>query len=101
MRGKKRKKAAIKQRIAEKTGGVCAHCGKEISFEKVTIEHVVPRYRGGGDDERNLLPLCKKCNKQKGSRLVATSEYYPFLKSSFCISAGEYKKEWDEVSSGR
>jgi 5-methylcytosine-specific restriction endonuclease McrA len=100
MRGQKRKKAAIKRIIAEKTGGVCARCGKEISFEKVTIEHFVPKYRGGEDDERNLLPLCKKCNRQKGSRLVTTREYYPFLKSAFCLSADEYKKEWGEVSSG-
>lgn len=97
MRGQKRKKAIIKRAIVEKTGGVCARCGKEISFEKVTIEHFVPKYRGGRDDERNLLPLCKNCNKQKGSRIVAAEEYYPFLKSVYCVNANEYKKEWGET----
>ena len=91
MRGQKQRKVEIKRAVLTKTDGVCAHCGKEISFEKTTIEHFVPKYRGGGDDERNLLPLCKNCNKQKGSRVVDAKEYYPYLKSAFCAKADEYK----------
>ena len=86
MRGLKRKKADTKRNILEKTGGVCARCGKPIALEKVTIDHFVPKYHGGGNDERNLLPLCKYCNKQKGSRVVTTEEYYPYLKDTYRIN---------------
>ena len=96
MIGQKRKKAGTKMTILEKTGGVCARCGKPITTEKVTIDHFVPKYRGGGDDERNLLPLCKNCNKQKGSRVVTIEEYYPFLKSTYRLEADEYKAEWKQ-----
>ncbi|WP_092325025.1 HNH endonuclease [Butyrivibrio sp. YAB3001] len=99
MRGKKQRKADIKRIVLGKTDGVCARCGKHISFEKATIEHFVPKYRGGADDERNLLPLCKNCNKQKGSRIVAVEEYYPYLKRVFTLTANEYKKEWEKVYS--
>ena len=93
MRGLKQKKTEIKHILLSKTYGVCARCGRTLSLEKTTIEHYVPKYRGGADDERNLLPLCKKCNKQKGSRIVAAEEYYPFLKSEYCFEADRYKNE--------
>ncbi|MCR5671798.1 MAG: HNH endonuclease [Butyrivibrio sp.] len=95
MRGQKQRKAEMKRIVLGKTDGVCARCGRAIAIEKVTIEHYVPKYRGGADDERNLLPLCKNCNKQKGSRIVAVKEYYPYLKSAFCADADEYKNEWE------
>ena len=93
MRGLKQKKTEIKHILLSKTDGVCARCGRTLSLEKTTIEHYVPKYRGGADDERNLLPLCKKCNKHKGSRIVAAEEYYPFLKSEYCFEADKYKNE--------
>ncbi len=97
MRGQKRKKAEIKSIILKKTDGVCARCGKGIDIRNVTIEHFVPKYRGGEDDERNLFPLCKNCNKQKGSRIVAVEEYYPYLRDEFRGNAIEYKKEWESI----
>jgi 5-methylcytosine-specific restriction endonuclease McrA len=93
MRGLKQKKIDIKRILLGKTDGVCARCGRTLSLEKTTIEHYVPKYRGGADDERNLLPLCKKCNKQKGSRLVDAGEYYLFLKSKYCLEADKYRVE--------
>ncbi|WP_022770192.1 HNH endonuclease [Butyrivibrio sp. NC2007] len=95
MRGRKRQKSDTKRLILEKTGGVCARCGKPVPQEKVTIDHFVPKYRGGDDDDRNLLPLCKNCNKQKGSRVVTTEEYYPYLKDTYRLMADEYKAEWE------
>ncbi len=97
MKGQKLRKAEIKRIVLGKTDGVCARCGKDVPLEKVTIEHFVPKYRGGEDDERNLLPLCKNCNKQKGSRIVVAEEYYPYLKSIFYVDANEYKAEWEKM----
>ena len=95
MRGAKIQKAQVKSRILEKTGGVCAVCGRTLAYEKVTIEHYIPKYHGGTDDERNLLPLCKNCNKSKGSRVVSAKEHYPYLKVEFCTEADEYRSEWE------
>lgn len=93
MRGIKQKKTSIKKIVLTKTDGVCARCGRAIAIENVTIDHFIPKYRGGQDDERNLLPLCKNCNKQKGSRLVDVEEYYPYLKSQYRLSANAYSRE--------
>lgn len=74
MRGIKVHKSHVKSSLLEKTGGVCAVCGRSLAYSKVTIEHYIPKYRGGTDDERNLFPLCKNCNKSKGSRIVQAKE---------------------------
>ena len=100
MRGVKVQKAQVKSRILEKTGGVCAVCGRSLEFSKVTIEHYIPKYHGGTDDERNLLPLCRNCNKSKGSRLVQAKEHYPYLKSDYVMETEQYEREYQSASGG-
>ena len=104
MRGVKVQKANVKSRILEKTGGVCAVCGRPLEFSKVTIEHYIPKYHGGTDDERNLLPLCRNCNRSKGSRLVQAKEHYPYLKSAYVVETQQYEREFQtpaDMDSGR
>ena len=74
MRGKKSKR---NKTIWKKSNGVCAHCGNKLyGGRNQTIDHVLPRSRGGGFDQRNLMPLCRKCNKLKMSELIDIKEYY-------------------------
>jgi hypothetical protein len=35
----------------------------------MTLDHVVPRHRGGGHTWENLVTACKTCNHRKGGRL--------------------------------
>ena len=100
MRGVKVRKTHVKSSILEKTGGVCAVCGRPLEHSKVTIEHYIPKYHGGTDDERNLLPLCKNCNKRKGSHVVRAEEYYPFLKAGYYSETDEYRIEWEKGGEG-
>ena len=97
MRGIKVQKSHVKDSILEKTGGVCAVCGRTLIHSKVTIDHYIPKYHGGTDDERNLLPLCKNCNKRKGSRIVQAKEDYPHLKAVYSGEADKYRSEWEAL----
>ncbi|MCR5058795.1 MAG: HNH endonuclease [Clostridiales bacterium] len=36
----------------------------------MTIDHFVPRSLGGTFDRRNLMPLCKDCNKERKSDYI-------------------------------
>ena len=38
--------------------------------------------------------------KQKGSRIVAAKEYYPYLKGMFCANADEDRAEWEREKDG-
>ncbi len=43
----------------------CQYCSKKTDL---TIDHVLPRSRGGKDSWENLVTACNKCNVQKGNR---------------------------------
>lgn len=43
----------------------CQYCGKR---DKLTIDHVLPKSRGGRDTWENLVAACVPCNNRKGSR---------------------------------
>jgi len=49
---------------------VCQYCGDQFSIKELTIDHVVPRCRGGKTSWTNCVTSCKKCNSHKGSKLI-------------------------------
>jgi len=44
----------------------CVYCG--ATHLPLTIDHVMPRVRGGANDWENLVCCCTKCNNLKGDR---------------------------------
>lgn len=52
-----------------KYGGKCAYCG-DISSDNMSIDHMIPRSRGGSNCESNLMPSCRSCNSTKGTKTV-------------------------------
>ena len=48
--------------------GICAGCRVLFPFRNMTVDHVVPRARGGQDNFDNLQLLCAACNSMKGAR---------------------------------
>ena len=51
--------------------GVCAGCEILFPFRNLTVDHVVPKSRGGTDHLENLQLLCSACNSVKGTRTQA------------------------------
>ena len=43
----------------------CVYCG---SSKELTIDHVIPRSRGGKNSWTNLVTCCQKCNLKKGNK---------------------------------
>jgi 5-methylcytosine-specific restriction endonuclease McrA len=48
----------------------CQYCGVKLDWHSITIDHVLPRSRGGPTNWKNCVAACKKCNLKKGSRLL-------------------------------
>ncbi|MYF08491.1 MAG: hypothetical protein F4233_11510, partial [Rhodospirillaceae bacterium] len=48
--------------------GICAGCRVLFPFRNMTVDHVIPRSRGGQDNFDNLQLLCAACNSMKGAR---------------------------------
>lgn len=51
----------------QRGGLLCRYCGDPVSAD-LTIDHVIPRCQGGGDDLNNLVVACRSCNSRKGGR---------------------------------
>ena len=48
--------------VRARDGGVCYWCGAPAD----TADHLVPKVRGGDDDESNLVAACRACNSARG-----------------------------------
>jgi 5-methylcytosine-specific restriction endonuclease McrA len=55
-----------RKNILKRDGGVCQYCGTATGV--MTVDHVIPRLRGGGDNWENLVCACDRCNNKKGDR---------------------------------
>ncbi len=44
----------------------CQYCGKESG--QLTLDHVIPRYRGGEHAWENIVSACVPCNRRKAGR---------------------------------
>jgi len=55
----------------------CQYCGKKT--HALTIDHVIPKSRGGMDSWDNLVAACVKCNNKKGNR-TPEEAHMPLIK---------------------
>jgi 5-methylcytosine-specific restriction endonuclease McrA len=49
-------------------GFMCQYCGGRPHTRDLTMDHVVPRARGGATRWTNVVAACRSCNHKKGSR---------------------------------
>jgi 5-methylcytosine-specific restriction endonuclease McrA len=56
---------ANRTRIYKRDNHECAYCG---SKKQLTLDHIIPKSRGGGNDWNNLVTCCFKCNLKKGNK---------------------------------
>jgi 5-methylcytosine-specific restriction endonuclease McrA len=47
---------------------VCQYCSKQPGVEELTIDHILPKSRGGATDWINCCLACITCNKKKDNR---------------------------------
>jgi hypothetical protein len=64
----------LRQNLAEMAQHQCGYCQTQeaVSGIPLTIEHLLPKSRGGTDDETNLWVSCRLCNEAKGSQSDVT-----------------------------
>lgn len=55
-----------KNNILIRDGFACGYCG--IKVHRLTIDHIIPKSRGGASSFENCVASCKKCNNDKGNR---------------------------------
>ena len=63
---------AAHRTVWDRCGGVCHYCGDPMirmpnERKSFTLDHVIPRSRGGSNHLSNLVGSCAECNQDKGS----------------------------------
>lgn len=61
-----RKIELSRKNIFRRDGMRCQYCGTQ--HPPLTVDHVIPRSRGGNDTWENLTTACIRCNNRKGNR---------------------------------
>lgn len=60
-----------RRNIFLRDGHRCQYCGKRYSSPRLSLDHVLPKSRGGEDTWENIVCACLKCNVDKGGRTPA------------------------------
>ncbi len=58
-----------RHRIFSRDNYTCQYCGKQ--GHELTLDHIIPRYRGGEHSWQNVVSACKSCNQRKAGRTPA------------------------------
>ncbi len=61
-----------KREVFRRDNYTCQYCGRQTTH--LTIDHLVPRHRGGGHRWDNLVTACPACNRRKGGRTAIEAQ---------------------------
>ncbi len=61
-------------------GNRCQYCALDFPNSELTLDHIIPKSRGGRNTWENLVVACKKCNQKKGAKIPQESGMYPIRK---------------------
>lgn len=57
-----------KHKIFARDGWVCVYCTKAYTPDELTLDHVIPKSKGGDSSSSNLVTACRECNNKKSDR---------------------------------
>jgi 5-methylcytosine-specific restriction endonuclease McrA len=78
-----------KRNIFWRDANICQYCGNKFHIKELTVDHIMPKSRGGKNTWLNLTTSCMKCNQKKGARTPEEANMKllskPYRPSSFLL----------------
>jgi 5-methylcytosine-specific restriction endonuclease McrA len=97
-----------RRNIYRRDAYTCQYCGARPGSELLSIDHVVPRSRGGTSTWENCVLACLDCNRKKANRTLTQSgltllrePVRPEWSGALEISLGRRKASWEKFISER
>ena len=87
VRGRQGRAATRRTRILIRDGYRCQYCGLKDTGFNLTIDHIIPRSRGGRTAPENLCAACVGCNQRKGNRTPEEARM-PLLSNPSALTYG-------------
>lgn len=103
-RGKRRNRTINLRQLYHVYDGLCQYCLKKIPYTQATRDHLLPRSKGGGNQDDNIVLSCKKCNSKKSNKFpyfnIHGSEVKPRILNDIDFTALAEKvktrPEWEQ-----
>lgn len=57
-----------RRNIFHRDDNTCQYCGEEYPRKELTVDHIIPRSRGGKNTFTNIVAACKTCNSRKANK---------------------------------
>ena len=77
----------VREILYARDRNVCAYCGDLFGDRELTIDHIIPRSKGGRHFWNNTVSACKPCNSAKGCKTPEEARmpllYVPYAPSVF------------------
>jgi 5-methylcytosine-specific restriction endonuclease McrA len=70
-------RALSRKNILLRDRNMCQYCGTALPSAELTLDHVIPRSRGGTSTWENLVACCHPCNRAKGNHLPHEASMKP------------------------
>src|SRR6266404_5116320 len=70
-------RALSRKNILLRDRNTCQYCGEVLASSELTLDHVVPRSRGGLSTWENVVACCHPCNRRKGKQLPHEANMRP------------------------
>ena len=68
------KRRITRRAVFARDSWTCQYCG---TTSHLTVDHVIPRSRGGASDWENIVTSCAPCNRRKGNRTPVETGVHP------------------------
>jgi 5-methylcytosine-specific restriction endonuclease McrA len=59
-----------KSNVYARDNGCCVYCSKSLEIWEATLDHVIPRSKGGQNSFDNIVLSCQSCNGEKGDKII-------------------------------
>lgn len=95
--------AFSKENVTRRDKSSCQFCGIKLSPNQVTIDHVIPKSRGGGNNFYNCVVSCFDCNNKKrnltpeeaGMKLLKKPEPLTRFRNIFETKLSSWHEDWN------
>jgi len=80
----------------------CQYCGRQPGSDSLTIDHILPRSRGGPTSWENCVAACESCNHRKADRTpreagmpLRTEPARPRWRPTLPVARAHFQRSWE------
>jgi 5-methylcytosine-specific restriction endonuclease McrA len=95
-----------RRNLYRRDGSRCQYCGSKLPTSELSIDHVVPKSRGGKTTWENCVLACIPCNVRKGNRSLENANMRllrpatrPQWSPCLTVNLGRRRASWEKFVS--